>query len=178
MALDEQLQVFRERPLQGTYPHLWLEAKVERVREPDGVRHKVLVNAYGVHETGWRGVVGLDVGEAKTKAFWRSFLRSLRARGLDGVQLVISDAHTGLTTKIAKVFGCHRQRCTVRFPRDMLRYVNRANRHWYRGRSARSSPHLGRRSPPAAWPRRRPAPPHAPQRCPRRAGRKDGEGAL
>jgi putative transposase len=125
-GLDEQVSVFRERPLQGAYPYLWLDAKVERVREPGGVRHKALVIAYGVHETGRREVVGLDVGEAETEAFWRAFLRSLRARGLEGVQLVISDAHTGLKTAIGKVFGCPWQRCTVHFLRDMLGHVSRS----------------------------------------------------
>jgi transposase-like protein len=125
-SLDEQVSVFRERPLAGAYPYLWLDAKVERVREAGGVRHKALVIAYGVHETGRREVVGLDVGEAETEAFWRGFLRSLRARGLEGAQLVVSDAHTGLTAAIAKVFGCPWQRCTVHFLRDMLGHVARA----------------------------------------------------
>jgi putative transposase len=125
-GLDEQVSVFRERPLAGAYPYLWLDAKVERVREPGGVRHKALVIAYGVHQTGRREVVGLDVGEAETEAFWRGFLRSLRARGLEGVQLVISDAHTGLKTAIGKVFGCPWQRCCVHFLRDMLGHVARA----------------------------------------------------
>jgi putative transposase len=124
-GLDEQVTVFRERPLAGAYPYLWLDAKVERVRERGGVRHKALVIAYGVHQTGRREVVGLDVGEAETEAFWRGFLRSLRARGLEGVQLVISDAHTGLKAAIAKVFGCPWQRCTVHFLRDMLGHVAR-----------------------------------------------------
>jgi putative transposase len=124
-GLDEQVTVFRERPLAGAYPYLWLDAKVERVREPGGVRHKALVIAYGVHESGRREVIGLDVGEAETEAFWRGFLRTLRARGLDGVQLVISDAHTGLKTAIGKVFGCRWQRCTVHFLRDMLGHVAR-----------------------------------------------------
>jgi putative transposase len=124
-GLDEQVTVFRERPLAGAYPYLWLDAKVERVREPGGVRHKALVIAYGVHESGRREVIGLDVGEAETEAFWRGFLRSLRARGLEGVQLVISDAHTGLKTAIGKVFGCRWQRCTVHFLRDMLGHVAR-----------------------------------------------------
>ncbi|HZA84289.1 MAG TPA: IS256 family transposase [Actinomycetes bacterium] len=124
-GLDEQVTVFRERPLAGAYPYLWLDAKVERVRERGGVRHKALVIAYGVHQTGRREVVGLDVGEAETESFWRAFLRGLRARGLDGVQLVISDAHTGLKTAIAKVFGCPWQRCTVHFLRDMLGHVSR-----------------------------------------------------
>jgi putative transposase len=125
-GLDEQVTVFRERPLEGAYPYLWLDAKVERVREAGGVRHKALVIAYGVHASGRREVVGIDVGEAETEAFWRSFLRSLRARGLDGVQLVISDAHTGLVAAIAKVLGCRWQRCTVHFLRDMLGHVARA----------------------------------------------------
>src|SRR5215211_4495277 len=124
-GLDEQVTVFRERPLEGAYPYLWLDAKVERVREAGGVRHKALVIAYGVHATGRREVVGIDVGEAETESFWRAFLRSLRARGLDGVQLVVSDAHTGLHTAIAKVFGCRWQRCTVHFLGDMLGHVNR-----------------------------------------------------
>jgi putative transposase len=124
-SLDEQVTVFRGRPLAGAYPYLWLDAKVERVREPGGVRHKALVIAYGVHESGRREVIGLDVGEAETEAFWRGFLRSLRARGLEGVQLVISDAHTGLKAAIGKVFGCRWQRCCVHFLRDMLGHVAR-----------------------------------------------------
>ena len=122
-GLDEQVRVFRERPLEGRYPYLWLDAKVERVREPGGVRHKALVIAYGVHHTGRREVIGLDVGEAETEAFWREFLRGLRARGLQGVRLCISDAHQGLKTAIATVLGCPWQRCTVHFRRDMLGHV-------------------------------------------------------
>lgn len=126
-GLDDQVVAFRERPLEGArYPYLWLDAKVERVRERGGVRQKCLVIAYGVHETGRREVIGLDVGEAETEAFWREFLRSLRARGLAGVQLCVSDAHEGLKNAIAQVLGCPWQRCTVHFQRDMLGHVNRA----------------------------------------------------
>jgi transposase-like protein len=71
------------------------------------VRHKALVIAYGVHQSGRREVIGLDVGEAETEAFWREFLRGLRARGLAGVRLCVSDAHDGLRQAIAKVLGCH-----------------------------------------------------------------------
>jgi putative transposase len=102
-GLDEQVKLLRERPLEGRYPYLWLDAKVERVREPGGVRHKALVIAYGVHETGRREVIGIDVGEAETEAFWRELLRSLRSRGLAGVALCVSDAHEGLRAAIAKV---------------------------------------------------------------------------
>jgi transposase-like protein len=112
--------------LEGRYPYLWLDAKVERVREPGGVRHKALVIAYGVHQSGRREIVGLDVGEAETEAFWREFLRGLRARGLAGVRLCVSDAHEGLRQAIAKVLGCPWQRCSVHFLRDMLGHVSKA----------------------------------------------------
>jgi putative transposase len=124
-GLDEQVQAFRERPLEGAYPYLWLDAKVERVREPGGVRQKALVIAYAVHETGVREVLGLDVGEAETEAFWTEFLFSLKARGLSGVRLCVSDAHQGLRNAIARVLGCRWQRCTVHFLRDMLGHCAR-----------------------------------------------------
>jgi transposase-like protein len=125
-GLDEQVRIFRERPLEGRYPYLWLDAKVERVREPGGVRQKCLVIAYAVHESGRREVIGLDVGECESEAFWREFLRGLRARGLAGVKLVVSDAHEGLRQAIAKVLGAPWQRCTVHFLRDMLGHVHKS----------------------------------------------------
>jgi transposase-like protein len=125
--LDEQVTAFRERPLDGgTYPYVWLDAKIERVREVGGVRQKCLVIAYAVHESGRREVLGLDVGECETEAFWREFLRSLTARGLSGVKLCVSDAHEGLRQAIGKVLGCQWQRCTVHFLRDMLGHVQKA----------------------------------------------------
>jgi putative transposase len=84
------------------------------------VRQKCLVIAYAVHQTGRREVIGLDVGEAETEAFWREFLRSLRARGLTGVRLCVSDCHEGLKNAIAQVLGTPWQRCTVHFLRNML----------------------------------------------------------
>jgi putative transposase len=83
-GLDEQVQAFRERPLEGSYPSLWLDAKVEKVRAGGRVEHRALVVAYGVDASGQREVVGLDVGAAETEAFWREFLRSLVRRGLAG----------------------------------------------------------------------------------------------
>ncbi len=124
-GLDEQVRLFRERPLEGAYPYLWLDARVEKVREPGGVRSKALVVAQGVHETGRREIIGIDVGEAETEAFWREFLRGLRARGLAGVHLCVSDAHEGLKGAIAKVLGCPWQRCTVHFLRDMLGHCSK-----------------------------------------------------
>lgn len=124
-VLDEQVRIFRERPLEGRYPYLWLDATVERVRAEGSVRHKALVVAYGVHESGRREVLGIDVGEAESESFWREFLRSLVARGLSGIRLCISDAHQGLHNAIVRVLGCPWQRCTVHFSKDMRGHVSR-----------------------------------------------------
>jgi putative transposase len=124
-GLDEQVEAFRNRPLEGRYPYLWLDAKVERVRDGGRVVQKALVLAYAVHESGYREVIGLDVGECETEAFWRSFLRSLAERGLTGVQLVVSDAHAGLKKAIGQVLGCPWQRCTVHFLRETLGHVRK-----------------------------------------------------
>jgi putative transposase len=124
-GLDEQVDAFRQRPLEGRYPYLWLDAKVEKVRDGGRVVRKALVLAYGVHESGYREVIALDVGEAETEAFWRSFLRSLVERGLSGVRLVVSDAHAGLKRAIAQVLGCAWQRCSVHFLREALGHARR-----------------------------------------------------
>jgi transposase-like protein len=124
-GLDEQVDAFRHRPLEGRYPYLWLDAKVEKVRDGGRVVRKALVLAYAVHESGYREVIGLDVGEAETEAFWRSFLHSLVERGLNGVQLVVSDAHAGLKKAIARVLGCPWQRCSVHFLREALGHARR-----------------------------------------------------
>ena len=124
-GLDEQVDAFRNRPLEGSYPYLWLDAKVEKVRDGGRVVRKALVLAYGVHESGYREVIALDVGEAETEAFWRSFLRSLLERGLSGVQLVVSDAHAGLKKAIGQVLGCPWQRCSVHFLREALGHARK-----------------------------------------------------
>ena len=117
--LDEQVQAFRERQLEGRYPYLFVDAKIEKVRDGGRVARKCVVVAHAVHETGRREIIGLDVGEAETEAFWTEFLRSLVARGLVGVQLAISDAHPRLKAAIARVLGSAWQRCTVHFLRDL-----------------------------------------------------------
>src|SRR5215218_6115595 len=124
-GLDEQVDAFRDRPLEGSYPYLWLDAKEEKVRDGGRVVRKCLVLAYGVHESGYREVIALDVGECETEAFWRSFLRSLVERGLTGVELVVSDAHAGLKKAIGQVLGCPWQRCSVHFLREALGHVRK-----------------------------------------------------
>ena len=86
-GLDERVAAFRERPLEGAYPYLWLDAKYVKVRDHGRVVSKALVVAYAVHETGIREVIGLDVGEVESGSFWVEFLRGLKHRGLSGVRL-------------------------------------------------------------------------------------------
>ena len=138
-GLDEQVDAFRNRPLEGRYPYLWLDAKVEKVRDGGRVVRKALVLAYGVHESGYREVIALDVGEAETEAFWRSFLRALVERGLSGVQLVVSDAHAGLKKAIAQVLGCTWQRSSVNFLREALGHVRKDQQGMVARCSGRSS---------------------------------------
>ncbi len=127
--LDEQVEAFRSRPLEGAYPYLWLDAKHVKVRDHGRVVSKALVVAYAVHETGLREVIGLDIGEVESGAFWTEFLRSLKQRGLDGVRLAISDQHEGLKQAIARVLACPWQRCTVHFLRDMVMHCRRDQRN-------------------------------------------------
>src|SRR5512142_422381 len=123
--LDEQVQAFRERPLEGRYPYLFVDAKVEKVRDGGRVQRKCVVIAHAVHETGRREITGIDAGATETEACWREFLRSLVARGLVGVRLAVSDAHPGLKAALAQVLGAPWQRCTVHFLRDCLGHARK-----------------------------------------------------
>ena len=127
-ALDEQVEAFRSRRLEGAYPYLWLDAKQLRVRDHGHVRSKALVVAYAVHETGRREVLGIDLGEVESEAFWLEFLRSLRRRGLDGVRLVVSDDHEGLKQATQRVLSAPWQRCTVHFVRAMHQHCRPSQR--------------------------------------------------
>jgi len=122
--LDEQMERFRNRPLEGEYPYVWLDAKPIKVRQDHRVVNMAAVIAVGVKRTGEREVLGFDVGAAETYEFWLAFLRSLVARGLKGVRLVISDAHEGLKRAISEVLaGASWQRCRVHFMRNLLARV-------------------------------------------------------
>jgi putative transposase len=127
-GLDDQVRVFRERPLEGDYPYLWLDAKHVKVRSGGHVRSKALVVAYAVASSGVREVIGLDIGEVESEAFWVEFLRSLRARGLQGVCLAVSDHHEGLKHAIERVLACPWQRCTVHFVRNMHQHCRPSQR--------------------------------------------------
>jgi putative transposase len=123
-ALDAVTQAFRERRLQGAYPYVWLDALYLKVRQTHRVVSQAVVVALAVRETGEREVLGFAVGASEEHAFWLAFLRSLVARGLQGVQLVISDAHEGLKAAIGMVFsGASWQRCRVHTMRNLLAHV-------------------------------------------------------
>ena len=125
-GLDERVDAFRNRPLEGEFPYLWLDAKHLKVRDRGSVRSKALVVAYAVHDSGRREVIGIDIGEVESEAFWAEFLRSLVGRGLDGVRLAISDEHQGLKNAINKILACPWQRCTVHFVRNMRGHCRRS----------------------------------------------------
>ena len=119
--LDAAVERFRSRRLDGTYPYVWLDATYLKVRKDGRVISMAVVIAIGVNGQGEREVLGLDVGPSEDGACWLSFLRSLVARGLSGVRLVISDAHEGLNGAIAAVLqGASWQRCRVHFMRNAL----------------------------------------------------------
>jgi len=123
--LDGMVEEFRNRPLdQGPYTYLWLDAMTQRCREGGRVVNVVVVTATAVNAQGIREMLGVDVFTSEDEAAWSEFLRSLTARGLHGVQLVISDAHEGLKAAIAAVLpGAGWQRCRTHFARNLLSRV-------------------------------------------------------
>jgi len=123
-ALDEVVEQFRGRPLEGTYPYLWLDAVYLKVRHNHRIVNEAVVLAIGARDTGQREILGFSVGMSEEEASWQEFLRALVRRGLKGVQLVISDAHEGLKAAISKVLGgATWQRCRVHFMRNLLAHA-------------------------------------------------------
>lgn len=123
-VLDEEVEAFRNRPIEFEIPYLWLDATFHKVRMNERVTSLATVVAVGVTSTGERTILGVDAGVSEDQVFWTQFLRSLVKRGLKGVQLVISDAHEGLVQAIAKVLqGAQWQRCRVHFMRNLLSVV-------------------------------------------------------
>ncbi len=127
--LDTEVAAFRDRSLAGQqFPYVFLDATYCKARVNHRVVSQAVVLATGVAADGHREVLGFDVGDSEDGAFWTAFLRSLRARGLSGVQLVISDAHAGLKTAIGSVLlGASWQRCRVHFLRNILAQVPRGS---------------------------------------------------
>jgi len=126
--LDRDLEAFRTRKLEGEFPYVFCDATYVKARVRGRVVSRAVVIATGVTSSGDREVLGVEVGDSEDGAFWTAFLRSLRARGLSGVQLVISDHHLGLKQAISSVFiGASWQRCRVHFMRNVLARVPKAS---------------------------------------------------
>jgi putative transposase len=126
--LDADLEAFRTRPLEGEFPYVFADATYIKARVRGRVVSRAVVVATGVKADGTREVLGIDIGDSEAGPFWQAFLRGLRARGLAGVQLVISDHHAGLKAAIeASFIGASWQRCRVHFVRNALARVPRGS---------------------------------------------------
>jgi len=104
MANDERVGEFLNRPLTGEWPYVWLDATYLKVRQGGRIVSVAAIIAVAANTEGRREIIGLGLGPSEAETFWMDFLRSLKARGLEGVKLVISDAHSGLKGAIARVF--------------------------------------------------------------------------
>jgi putative transposase len=121
--IDERVGAFLDRPLEGEWPYLWLDATYLKVREGGRIVSVAAIIAVAVDTEGRREIVGLGLGPSEAETFWSGFLKGLRRRGLAGVKLVISDAHDGVKAAVAKVFGAAWQRCRVHWMRNALARV-------------------------------------------------------
>jgi len=128
-TLDATVEAFRSRPLDaGPYTYIWLDALTQKVREGGRIVNVACVIATGVNANGSREVLGMDVITTEDGAGWLAFLRSLVARGLSGVQLVVSDAHEGLKGAIEAVLaGASWQRCRTHAMRNLLTKVPKSS---------------------------------------------------
>jgi putative transposase len=121
--IDERVTAFLERPIEGEWPYLWLDATYLKVREGGRIVSVAAIIAIAVSTDGRREIVGLGIGPSEAEPFWSSFIKGLVRRGLKGVKLVISDAHEGLRLAITRVLSAAWQRCRVHWMRNALAHV-------------------------------------------------------
>jgi len=126
--IDDKVAAFLDRPLEGDWPYLWLDATYVKVREQGRIVSVAVIVAVAVNGNGRREVLGLAISPSEAETFWTDFLRSLARRGLRGVKLVISDAHEGLKAAVAKVLHASWQRCRVHFLRNVLAHAGKQGR--------------------------------------------------
>src|SRR5260370_2444913 len=126
--IDGKVAAFLNRPLEGDWPYLWLDATYLKVRENGRIVSVAVIIAVAVNNDGRREVLGLAIGASEAETFWTEFLRSLARRGLRGVKLVISDAHEGLKAAVATVLHASWQRCRVHFMRNVLAHAGQQGR--------------------------------------------------
>ena len=126
--IDERVNAFLSRPIEGDWPYLWIDATYVKSREAGRIVSKAVIIAVAVNTEGVREVLGMAIGPSEAEPFWTGFLRSLTRRGLRGVKLVISDAHEGLKAAAAKVLSATWQRCRVHFLRNALAHAGKGQR--------------------------------------------------
>jgi len=126
--IDGKVKAFLERPIEGDWPYLWIDATYLKVRRGGRIVSVAVIIAVGVNTDGRREVLGMEVGTSEAEPIWREFLRKLTRRGLRGVKLVVSDAHEGLKAAVAKVLSASWQRCRVHFMRNVLAYAGKSGR--------------------------------------------------
>ena len=126
--IDGRVQTFLERPIEGDWPYLWIDATYVKVRQDGRIVSVAVIIAVAVNTDGRREVLGMDIGASEAETFWTDFLRKLKRRGLAGVKLVISDAHEGIRAAVGKVFRATWQRCRVHFMRNVLAHAGKSGR--------------------------------------------------
>jgi putative transposase len=126
--LDGKITAFLERPLEGDWPYVWLDATYVKARRDGRIVSVAVIIAVGVNGDGRREVLGITIGASEAETFWTAFLRKLARRGLRGVKLVISDAHEGLKAAVAKVLSASWQRCRIHFMRNVLAHAGKQGR--------------------------------------------------
>jgi putative transposase len=126
--IDDKVHTFLNRPLEGEWPYIWLDATYLKVRQNGRIVSVAVIIAVGVNGDGRREVLGLAIGPSEAETFWTEFLRKLARRGMRGVKLVVSDAHEGLKAAVAKVLHASWQRCRVHFMRNVLAHAGKQGR--------------------------------------------------
>jgi len=126
--IDERVKAFLDRPIEGDWPYLWVDATYVKVRQAGRIVSVAVIVAVGVNSDGRREVLGMDIGPSEAETFWTGFLRKLARRGLRGVKLVISDSHEGIKAAASKVLTATWQRCRVHFMRNVLAHAGRQGR--------------------------------------------------
>ena len=121
--IDERVNAFLSRPIEGAWPYLWLDATYLKSRQAGRIVSVAVIIAVGVNTDGRREVLGVATGASEAEPFWTAFLRSLADRGLRGVKLVIADDHKGLRAAATKIFHASHQRCRVHWMRNALARV-------------------------------------------------------
>jgi putative transposase len=111
--IDEKVEAFLDRPIEGDWPYLWIDATYVKVRQNGRIVSVAVIIAVGVNSDGRREVLGMEIGASEAEPFWTAFLRKLARRGLRGVKLVISDSHEGIKAAVSKVLSTTWQRCRV-----------------------------------------------------------------